>query len=122
MFVVMRQPAPALAARTVAEWIDRACHAGPVQGAARVGEASADGRLVRIGLFPDGRARFRATSCASLLAYAEAACEALEAGVPPSRLDEAALRARVAGVHPSHHERAGLVADALARLTTPERP
>jgi hypothetical protein len=117
-----REGEHAVPARTVADWVDRACHAGPLHGAVRVGEASAGGRLVRIGLFPDGRARFRATSCASLLAYAEAACAALEAGVAPARLDAAALRARVDGVHPVHLDRAALVAAALARLESPEPP
>jgi hypothetical protein len=108
--------------RTVAECVDRPVHAGPLAGAARVGEAARDGRLVRIGLFADGRARFRATTCASLIAYAEVACEALEAGVPPSALDARSLRARVAGVHPSHLERAALVASAITAARSPEDP
>jgi hypothetical protein len=108
--------------RTVAEWVDGACHAGPLDGAARRGAASDEARLVRIGVFPDGRARFRATTCAALIAYAEAACEALEAGVEPAHLDAAALRARVSGVHAVHLDRAALVASAIAALTTPEEP
>jgi hypothetical protein len=102
--------------------VDRAAHAGPLDGAARIGEAARDGRLVRIGVFADGRARFRASACASLIAYAEVACEALEAGVPPAALDAPALRARVAGVHPSHLERAALVAAAVAAAHPPEAP
>jgi hypothetical protein len=101
--------------RTVSEYVEAPRHAGPLHGATRLGEAAADGRLVRIGLFPDGRSRYRATTCASLIAYAEAACEALEAGVAPAHLDAAALRARVRGVHPVHLDRAALVATALAR-------
>ena len=108
--------------RTVGEYVDAPDHAGPLDGASRLGEAAADGRMVRIGLFPDGRARFRATTCASLVAYAEAACEALEAGVAPARLDAAALRARVAGVHPSHLDRAALVAAAIANAVAHEPP
>jgi len=101
------------ARRTVAECVDAPAHAGPLEGASRVGESRADGRIVRIGVFRDGRVRFRATACASLIAYAEMACAALEAGVPGSALDAAALRSRVQGVHPSHLERAALVAAAV---------
>jgi hypothetical protein len=108
--------------RTVAEYVDAPAHAGPVEGAARLGEAAADGRIVRIGLFPDGRARFRASACASLIAYAEAACEALEGGVAAARLDAAGLRERVAGVHPGHRDRATLVAAAVARAIHREEP
>ncbi len=98
-------------------------HAGPLDGATRVGEAAGgDGRVVRIGVFPDGRARFRATTCASLIAYAEVACEAIEAGVPSDALDAGALRGRVLGVHPSHLERAALVAAAVRAALAPEDP
>ncbi len=103
-----------MSVRTVADYVDAPRHAGPLEGAARLGEAAAEGRIVRIGLFADGRARFRASSCASLIAYAEAACEALEAGVAPGRLDAAALRDRVTGVHPVHQDLAALVAAAVA--------
>jgi hypothetical protein len=106
----------------VADCVERPAHAGALEGASRVGEASAGGRLVRIGLFPDGRARFRATTCASLIAYAEVACEAIEAGVPPARLDAAVLRARLAGVHPLHLERAALVAAAIRAAVAREEP
>jgi hypothetical protein len=68
--------------------------------------------MVRIGLFGDGAARFRATSCASLIAYAEVACEAIEAGEPAAAGDPAALRGRLRGVHPIHRGRAALVAQA----------
>jgi hypothetical protein len=97
----------------VAECVDDPAHAGALDGAARVGEAARDGRVVRIGLFGSGparRARFRASSCASLIAYAEVACRAIEAGRVP---DASALRALVRGVHPVHHDRAELVADAV---------
>ncbi len=111
---------PHVAARTVAECVDAPAHAGPLGGAARVGEAAADGRRVRVGLWlGDGRvrARFLATSCASLIAYAEVACEVLEAGARP---DAAALRALVRGVHPRHADRAELVAAAVEAALTPE--
>lgn len=108
--------------RTVAECVEAPAHSGHLDGAARVGESSADGRVVRIGVFPDGRARFRASTCASLIAYAEVACEALEAGVPPRALDAAALQGRVRGVHPGHLERAALVAAALRAAFPKEQP
>jgi hypothetical protein len=103
-------------ARSVADCVDLPLHSGPLDGAARVGEAAADGRVVRIGVWRERgalRARYRASTCASLIAYAEVACEALEAGVRPAALDAAALRQRVSGVHPVHRERAALVAAAL---------
>ena len=92
--------------------------AGAVDGAAAVGEASGGERLlVRIGLWVQAgrvtRARFRASTCASLLAYADAACERLEAGDAPAGLDAEALRGAVSGVHPVHHDRAALVAAAV---------
>jgi hypothetical protein len=109
--------------RTVAERVASPAHAGPLHGAARVGEArGADGRIVRIGLFADGRARFRATTCASLIAYAETACEAIEAGRTADAVDPGTLRERVAGVHPSHLERAALVAAAVRAALAPEGP
>jgi len=105
--------AHAVRARTVAECVDAPAHAGALDGAARIGEAASDGRIVRVGVWRDGggvRARFRASACASLIAYAEAACEAVEAGARP---DAGALRALVAGVHPRHLDRADLVAAAV---------
>lgn len=72
--------------------------------------------MVRIGLWLERgcvRARWRASTCAALIAYAEAACEAIEAGTPPQALDAAALRGLVLGVHPIHHDRAALVARAV---------
>jgi hypothetical protein len=108
--------------RTVAQLIQSPEHAGSLQGAARLGEASADGRIVRIGVFPGGRARFRATTCAALIAYAEATCEALESGVAPAALDAAAIRVRVSGVHPGQVDRAVLVAAAVAAAFPEESP
>ena len=113
-------PASPVRARAVAECIDAPAHAGPLGGAARVGEAAAEGRIVRLGVWRDGdavRARFRASACASLIAYAETACEALEAGARP---DAGALRALVLGVHPRHLDRADLVAAAVRAALTPE--
>lgn len=108
---------------TVGERVAQQRHAGALHGADAVGEARGGERLVvRLGLWRDGgrvvRARFRASTCASLIAYADAACEALEAGEPPGRLDAARVRALVAGAHPIHHDRAGLVAAAL-RVAAP---
>jgi hypothetical protein len=114
------QAAPVL--RTVAGCVDAPDHAGPLDGAASVGAAARDGRIVEIGVFRDGRARFRATTCASLIAYAEVACAALESGVAPAALDAAALQERVTGVHPDHLERAALVAAAVRAAFTPEEP
>lgn len=101
-------------APTVGDCLADPAHAGSLDGAERVGQAALDGRVVHVGVWArDGaavRARFRATSCASLIAYAEVACRALEAGVP---VDATLLRASVRGVHPSHRQRADLVAAAV---------
>jgi hypothetical protein len=104
--------------RPVGDRVTDPRHAGSLEGAHAVGEASGGERLVvRIGLWREGgrviRARFRASTCASLIAYADAACEALEAGEPPARLDPARVRGLVAGVHPVHHDRAALVSASL---------
>ncbi len=107
--------------RTVAQHVEDPRHAGPIDGAPLAGAAACAPRLlVRVGLWLDGegrvaRARYRATTCASLIAYAEAACALAEAGEDPSRLDARRLRGAVAGVHPLHEDRADLVAVALAR-------
>jgi hypothetical protein len=114
------RPSPTVRARTVAECVDAPAHAGPLAGAARVGEAGACGRIVRVGVWRDGarlRARYRASACASLIAYAEVACEAIEAGARP---DAAALRGLVGGVHPVHLDRADLVAAAVRAALDPE--
>jgi NifU-like protein involved in Fe-S cluster formation len=111
---------PDVIPRTVAECVDAPAHAGPLAGAATVGQAAAEGRVVRVGVWREGtrvRARFLASACASLIAYAELACEALEAGAVP---DAAALRALVRGVHPHHLDRADLVAAAVRAALTPE--
>jgi hypothetical protein len=100
----------------VADLVAEPRHSAPLDGAV-LGEAGEDGLLVRVGLWLEGdqvvRARYRATTCAALIAYAEAACAALERGRDPARLDEASLRHAVAGVHPVHHGRAALVARAV---------
>jgi hypothetical protein len=105
---------------TVAEHLAHLRHAGALDGADHVGEASGGQRLlVRVGLWLDGagrvaRARYRATTCAALIAYAEAACALAEerggGALGPER-----LRRMVRGVHPVHRARADLVALALAR-------
>jgi len=105
--------------RTVADRVAETAHAGATKGADAVVEAIADGRTVRIGLWADAagrvrRARFRATTCAALIAYADLACELLESGEPPERIDAARLREALPGVHPAHRDRAELVARALA--------
>lgn len=106
-------------APTVGELVARASHAGPLDGADLVGEAAGAGRLlVRLGLWLDAggsvaRARFRATSCASLIAFAEAACALAESGAVD--LGPARLRDAVRGMHPRHRDRADLVALAFAR-------
>lgn len=105
-----------LVRRSVADLVADPRHAGPLDGADAAGEAREDDRVVRIGVWTDGRrvarARFRATTCASLLAFAEAACALLEGGVAPSGLGPA-LRAAVRGVHPDHLDRAELVLSAV---------
>ncbi|HEX7625293.1 MAG TPA: hypothetical protein VF400_17070 [Anaeromyxobacteraceae bacterium] len=107
-------------APTVGELVAELRHAGALDGAACVGEAAGGARLlVQVGLWLDDagrvvRARYRSSTCAALIAYAEAACALTESGaVPP--LSERSLRAAVRGVHPVHHDRADLVALALAR-------
>jgi hypothetical protein len=110
--------------RTVADCLADPTYAGPLDGASRVGRATDDGRAVEIGLWTEGsrvvRARYRASACASLIGYAEVACEALEASVPPARLGADALRARLAGVHPIHLDRAELVAAAVRAAAHPQ--
>jgi hypothetical protein len=115
-------PSNAPRRRTVAECVDQPSHAGRLDGAARVGAAARDGRVVQVGLFGDGRARFRASACATLIAYAEVACELLERGASPASLDAAALQDRLTGVHPDHLERAALVAAALRAAFQKEEP
>jgi NifU-like protein involved in Fe-S cluster formation len=103
--------------RSVADHVADPRHAAPLDGADGVGEAAAGDRLlVRIGVWREGarvvRARYRATTCASLIAFAEAACALLEAGAPPESVTAETLRDRVAGVHPVHRDRAELAAAA----------
>ncbi|MFT3913041.1 MAG: hypothetical protein QM704_02810 [Anaeromyxobacteraceae bacterium] len=118
--------APRAAVPTAGDLLSDPAHGGPLDGPHVLGEARAGDRFVRVGLWLDGRgwvarARFQATVCASLVAYAEAACRALEAGV--TDLGPAALQARVRGIHPAHRDRAAIVAaavlDALSRVTRP---
>lgn len=118
---------PRPVARTVAEHVaDPRYAAAALDGAAAVGEATGRRRLlVRLGVWRrDGRiarARYRASTCASLIAYAEVACALLEAGTPPAGLDADRLRAEVPGVHPVHHDRAELVAAAVRATFDPTR-
>ncbi len=105
--------------RSIADRVSEPSHAGSTEGADAVVEAMADGRDVRIGLWAgaDGRvrqARFRATTCAALIAYADLACELRESGEAPDLVDAGRLREALPGVHPMHRDRADLVARALA--------
>jgi NifU-like protein involved in Fe-S cluster formation len=118
--------APRAEAHTVGDLLSDPSHGGSLDGASRVGEAALGDRRVRVGLWLDGprvvQARFMATTCASLVAYAEAACRALESGArAPSA---GALRSRVRGVHPGHLDRAEAVATAVQRAlgARPEEP
>jgi hypothetical protein len=104
--------------RSVAEHVADPRHAATLRGAAAVGEAAGGTRLVvQVGLWVEGgrvaRARYRASTCAALIAYAEAACALAEAGLPVERIGAETLRGAVAGVHPVHHDRALLVAAAM---------
>ena len=106
---------------SVAEHVANPRHAGDLGGAPCLGEASSgEGLVVRLGLWRGDsgavvRARFRSTSCAALIAYAEAACRLAEEGaLGPGHL-AARIRGSVAGVHPAHRGRADLVALALER-------
>ena len=115
---------------SVADHLADPRHAGDLAGANGLGEASdGQGRVVRVGLWRAGggavsRARFRATTCPALVAYAEAACRLAEEaalGGPAGLADR--LRAAVSGVHPRHLDRAELVALALQRaLASPGDP
>lgn len=112
--------------RTVSEHVEDPRHAAAtLAGAAAVGETIGPRRLVvRLGVWRrDGRiarARYRASACASLIAYAEAACALLESGTPPAELHGARLRTEVPGVHPVHHDRADLVAAAVRAAFDPD--
>lgn len=114
--------------RTVADYVSHVAHAGDLAGASQRGQATRPERLViQLGLWRDAagavtRARFKASTCASLLAYAELACELLEEGAAPDALDAAFLRERLEGVHPQHRDRADLVADALRAAIANPRP
>jgi len=105
------------AAPTAGDLLSDPLHGGPLDGASRVGEAVLGDRQVRVGVWLDGarvvRARFMATTCASLIAYAEAACRDLESGAAAPTAG--ALRSRVRGVHPGHLDRAVAVARAVHR-------
>lgn len=118
---------------SIAELLGAPSRGGALDGADRLGEATGGARLVvRIALWLDGvgrieQARFKATTCASLVASAEAACRLLEDGFDPATLDGAVLRAHLDGLHPIHEDRTDLVARALHRaiardLYNPETP
>jgi hypothetical protein len=106
--------------RSVADLVASACRSAPLDGAAHAGEALGGAQLVvRVGLWLDAggrvtRARYRATTCAALIAYAEAGCALAEAE-GAAALGAERLRAAVRGVHPLQRDRADLVALAFAR-------
>jgi hypothetical protein len=108
----------------VGDFVASPDHAGDIDAAPRRGEAVRTDRLiVRLGLWEDDRgvvtrARFKASTCASLIAFAELACELLEGGAAPGGIDAAFLLSRLEGVHPIHRDRADLVVEAL-RAATP---
>ncbi len=91
-------------------------HAGLLHGATLTGEAVRRHLAVRIGLWLDEggwvrQARWRADDDAALRECAEAACELLEAGIDPARLDADALR-KATGA--AHGDRVEVVAAAVA--------
>jgi hypothetical protein len=114
-------PASPVEVPTVGDLLADPAHGGALAGAARVGEAALGGRRVRVGLWLDGarvvRARFMASTCPALVAFAEAACRALEAGA--SDLSADALLQRVRGFHPAHRDRAAAVVVAVRRALCP---
>ena len=105
--------------RSVAERVAELRWGGNAADAPLRGEARGAGNLiVQVGLWADAagriqRARWRATTCASLMAYADLACELLESGLAPAALDAEALRAGVPRVHPLHLDRAELIVRAV---------
>ena len=105
----------------VADHLQDPRHAAPLSGADPVGQASEEERTVQVGAMTEGGevtvARFRASSCASLIAYAEVACTLLEAGLSPTALDASVLERELSGVHPTHRRRAEIVARAARAAT-----
>jgi hypothetical protein len=116
-----------VAAPSVADLVFAPRHAGGLEGATHLGEATGGERLlVRIGVWRGGadaalQARFKASTCASLIAYADVACGLIEAGDDAGACDPSALRTRVRGVHPVHLDRADLVARACRAALQPTR-
>jgi NifU-like protein involved in Fe-S cluster formation len=109
--------------RSVSDHVSDPRHAAALEDADSVGEAAGGERLlVRIGVWREGgrvvRARYRASTCATLIAFAEVACELLEAGAAGEATCAQALRARVPRVHPIHRDRADLVAAAARSAMT----
>ncbi|HSM93061.1 MAG TPA: iron-sulfur cluster assembly scaffold protein [Anaeromyxobacteraceae bacterium] len=103
---------------SVSDLVADPAHAGALDGADRIGGASGGTRLVvRVGLWLSRgsvtRARFRSSTCAALIAYAEAACRLLEGGAAPEAVDAARLVRAVRGVHPAQQDRAALVSAAV---------
>jgi hypothetical protein len=103
-------------------------HVGDVAAAPLRGQAVRSDRLiVRLGLWADERgvvtrARFKASTCASLIAFAELTCELLEGGVAPGGIDAGLLQSRLEGVHPMHRDRADVVVEALRAAVSGDNP
>ena len=101
-------------------------HAGSLEGALHSGEAAGEGRLVRVGLWLEGervvQARFKATTCATLLVVAEAACRLLEAGADPRSFGAPDLRRVLIGLPPFHEDRLELVARAVRTAALGHHP
>ena len=94
--------------RSVGDLVSHPIHAGDVREAPLRGQASRPDRLVVwLGLWPGApgaptRARFKAATCASLLAFAELTCELLEDGAAPETID--GYRARMLALFESLRE------------------
>lgn len=112
-------------APSVATLFERPAHAGALEAATLRGRAvDGERRIVDLALWLDdsGRvtsARWKASTCVSLIACAERACQLLEGSVQPSALDRDRLLGEVSGLHPTHHLCADLVVEALRRALGP---
>ena len=111
---------------TMAERLANLCHQGALHGSTVSAEASRAGRhFVQVGLWIDGerirRARFMASDCEALNAYADLACQLIEAGVPIEAIDVRRLCRHLPGFDPVDETCAELVVEAFrsALLTRP---
>ena len=105
--------------QTVSDFLSDIRHGGSLDGASAIGEAVGEPHLiVRVALWRDTlghitQARWRANTCATLIAYAELACDLIENGIALDEISSERLQAGVLGVHPQLRERADLVARAV---------